>query len=84
MTITCGIQPTIIVTMVMKVLHNSCNMYTLDLIDMYALTLEPVAVVLMYTYESNHSCTCYNYNNIMFSLALEDVILCNNELYLQC
>ena len=34
MTITCGIQPTNIVTMVMKVLHNSCNMYTFDFTDM--------------------------------------------------
>ena len=39
MTITCGIQPTNVVTMVMKVLHNSCNMCTLDLTDMYALAL---------------------------------------------
>ena len=33
MTITCGIQPTNVVTMAMKVLHNSCNMCTLDLTD---------------------------------------------------
>ena len=37
MTITCGIQPTGIVTMAMKVLHNTCNMCTLDLPDMNAL-----------------------------------------------
>ena len=36
LTITCGIQPTVVVTMVMEVLHNSCNMCTLDLPDMYA------------------------------------------------
>ena len=36
-TITCGIQPTGIVTMVMEVLHNSCNMCIHDLPDMYAL-----------------------------------------------
>ena len=62
MIITCGIQPTNVVTMVMKVLHNSCNMCTLDLTDMYALALGPVALMLMHTYQSNHSCTCYNYN----------------------
>ena len=44
MTITCGIQPTNVVTMVMKVLHNSCNMCTLDLTDMYALTFGPAVV----------------------------------------
>ena len=33
MTITCGIQPTKVVTMVMKVLHN--NICTLDLTDLY-------------------------------------------------
>ena len=54
MTITCGIQPT---SMVMKVLHNSCNMYTLDLTDMYALSLGYVAIVLTHTYQSNHLCT---------------------------
>ena len=52
MTITCGIQPTNVVTMVMKVLHNSCNMCTLDLSDMYALALGPAAFVLMHTYAS--------------------------------
>ena len=41
-TITCGIQPTNVVTMAVKVLHNSCNMCTLDLTDMYALALEPL------------------------------------------
>ena len=44
-TIICGIQPTIVVTMAMKVLHNRCNMCTLDLTDMYALALR--LVVLM-------------------------------------
>ena len=38
-TITCGIQPTGIVTMAMEVLQNSCNMCTRDLPDMYALRL---------------------------------------------
>ena len=31
MTITCGIQPTGIVTMAMKMLHNTCNMCIHDL-----------------------------------------------------
>ena len=55
MTITCGIQPTNVVTMVMKVLHNSCKICTLDSTDMYALALGPVALVLMHTYQLNHS-----------------------------
>ena len=38
MTITCGIQPTDVVTMTMEVLHNTCNMYIRDLPDMYALS----------------------------------------------
>ena len=42
MTITCGIQPTNIVTMVMKVLHNMC---ALDLINMYALAFRFTAPV---------------------------------------
>ena len=64
MTITCGIQPTNVVTMVMKVLHNSCNMCTLDLTDMHAIALGPAALVLMHTctYQSDYSCICYNYN----------------------
>ena len=38
-TISCGIQHTGVVTMVMEVLHNGCNMciYNHDLPDMYAL-----------------------------------------------
>ena len=31
---TCGIQPTGVVTMGMEVLHNNCDMCTLDLPDM--------------------------------------------------
>ena len=62
MTITCVIQPTNVVTMVMKVLHNSCHMCTLDSTDMYVLTLRPTALVPEHTYQSNHLCTCYNYN----------------------
>ena len=38
-TITCGIQPTGVVTMTMKVLHNTCNMYIRDLSDMNAFIL---------------------------------------------
>ena len=40
-TITFGIQSTNVVTITMKVLHNSCNMCTLDMTDMYALFLGP-------------------------------------------
>ena len=36
-TITCGIQPTGVITMAMKVLHNTCNMCICDLPDMDAL-----------------------------------------------
>ena len=36
-TITCGIQPIDVVTMAMKVLHNTCNMCIFDLPDMKAL-----------------------------------------------
>ena len=61
MTFTCGIQPSKInaVTMVMKVLHNSYNMRIHDLTDMYALALWPVALMLVHTYQSNHSFTYY-------------------------
>ena len=62
MAITCGIQPTNVVTMVMKVLHNTCHMCTLDLTNVYALAIEPVALVLVHTYQSNHSSTCYNHS----------------------
>ena len=51
--------------MAMKVLHNSCNMCTLDLTDIYALALGPVALMLMHTYQSNHSCTCYDHNTYL-------------------
>ena len=34
-----GIQSTGVVTTAIKVLHNTCNMYTCDLPDMYALGL---------------------------------------------
>ena len=37
MTIACGIQPTDVVSMAVKVLHNTCNMYFYDLLDMNAL-----------------------------------------------
>ena len=50
MTITWGIQPTSVVTMVMKMLHNSCNMCTLDLTDMYTLAFGPAACVPIHTY----------------------------------
>ena len=50
MTITCGIQPTNVVTLIMKLLHNSFNLCTLDLTDMYVLTLGPAILVPMHTY----------------------------------
>ena len=37
MTITCGIQPTGVYTMAMKVLHNTCNMCVHNMPDMNAL-----------------------------------------------
>ena len=49
--------------MVMKVLHSSYNMCTLDLTDMYALTLRPAAPMPVHAYQSNYLYTCYN-NNI--------------------
>ena len=54
--------PTNVVTMVMKLLHNSCNIRRSDLTDMYALILGPVAWGRVHTYQSNHLCTCYNFN----------------------
>ena len=41
----------------MKVLHNSCNMCTLDFTDMYALALGPVAPVLGHKACNPHACT---------------------------
>ena len=43
-TITCGIQPTGVVTMEMKVFHNTCNMCIHDLSDINALI--PQALVI--------------------------------------
>ena len=43
MTITCGIQIGI-VTMAMKVLHNSCNKYSCDFPDMYALSAQSLGI----------------------------------------
>ena len=65
-TIVCGIQLTDVITMVIKLLHNCCKMCTFDLTDMYALSLEPVALMLILTYQSNYSCTCYNHNVCMY------------------
>ena len=56
MTITCSIQPTNVVTMVMKMLHNSCNMCILDLTDMYAL--------------APHACTYISVKSLMCMLQL--------------
>ena len=36
-TVTCGIQPTGVLTMAMKLLHNTCNMYIRDLPKMNTL-----------------------------------------------
>ena len=55
----------------MKVLHNNCNMYTLDLTDIYQLALGPVVLMSIHTYKSNKSCKCYNHiiyvNNLVQS-----------------
>ena len=50
MTFTCGIQPTKVVTLAMKVLKSKCNICTLDLTDVYPLALGPMAIVLMHTH----------------------------------
>ena len=42
-TITCGIQTTNVITMVMKMLNNSCNTCTLDLTNMFAQACGPGA-----------------------------------------
>ena len=42
--ITCGIQPTGVVTMDMEVLHNSCDMWTHDLPDMYVLSPQDLGI----------------------------------------
>ena len=60
-TITCGIQPTGVVTMTIKVSHNTCNMCICDLPDMYTSALRPVAFRLCHTYWANPSCPCYNH-----------------------
>ena len=66
-TITCGIQPTDVVTVAMEVLHNSCNMCSCDLPDMYPLV--PLALDIC-TYQVNPSCTCYNHyiNHVLHKL----------------
>ena len=61
MTITCVIQHIDAVTIAIKVLHNSCNMYTLNLTDTYAFSLRPVALMLVHAHLLNYLCTCYNY-----------------------
>ena len=62
MTITCGIQPTGIVTMAMEVLRDSCNLDMRDSPDMYALRLR--ANAQGHTYQANPSAwkpiTCNN------------------------
>ena len=70
-TITCGIQPTNVVTMAMEALCNSCNMCTLDVTDMHALTLSTVALFLMHTCQLSHLYTCNNYvqHNLVTILA---------------
>ena len=42
--------------MAMEVLHNTCNMYTHNSPDMYALS----ALGFGHTYQVNHVFTCYN------------------------
>ena len=45
-TITCGIQPTSVVTMAMKVLRNTCNMCIHDMSDMMPSFLRSAALEL--------------------------------------
>ena len=63
-TIICGIQPIGVVTMAMKVLHNTFNMWFHDLPDMYVKEPEIYSGALhlhICTYQVNPSCLCYNY-----------------------
>ena len=55
MTITCGIQPTGVVTMVMKVLPNCCNKCIYDSPDMYTFAFGPQAHISV-----NSPCPYYN------------------------
>ena len=64
MTITCRIQPTGVVTMALKVLHNICNMHmcSCDLPDMYALIPRPCSALrFWHTYQANPPYSCYNH-----------------------
>ena len=56
MTITCGIQPTGVVTIAMKVLHNNCKLYFHELLDMNALSVMRWAYI-----QANPSCPCCNH-----------------------
>ena len=44
-----------------EVLHNSCNMGTRDLPEMYARSPRAVPSDFGYTFLANHLCPCYNY-----------------------
>ena len=44
-----------------EVLHNSCNMGTCDLPEMYARSPWAVPSDFGHTFQANHSCPCYKY-----------------------
>ena len=46
----------------LRALHNSCNMYTHVLPDMYTLSPWAWPSGFRCTYQTNYSCPCYNYN----------------------
>ena len=44
-----------------EVLHNSCNMGTSDLPDMYVCSPRVAPSGFRHIYQANHSCPCYKY-----------------------
>ena len=44
-----------------EVLHNSCNLGTCDLPEMYALSTRTAPSDFGQTFQANHSCPCYHY-----------------------
>ena len=81
MAITCGIQPTSVVTMVVKVLHNTCNVCICELPDMNALV--PLASGI-HTYQANPSCPWYNYYMYVRSSRAEDICIMNAHVIYNC
>ena len=56
-------------------------MCALDLTDMHTLVPRPGAPLPVHTYQSNHSCTCYNQNikhcPCLCPTGLDEVIYCS-------